>query len=690
MAARDLVFEIGTEEIPARFMSWVIPELTRLAEEELASRRVAHGGVRVTGTPRRIVLYVSGLAERQEDFEEQVKGPPKTQSLDADGAYTKAALGFARSRGVDTADLRFEQVGGAEYLFATVREAGRPTADVLPELLVSLLKKLVFPKNMYWADPAVRFARPVRWLVALYGSAIVEMEWGGIKSGRVSRGHRFMGSDAVDIMSADRYFDAIEAAGVVADHEDRKRMIREAMAPIEGEFHVRVDDDPELLEENAFLVEHPVPFAGTFDERYLEIPAEVLIATMKKNQRYFPTYSEDGRLAAVFVGVSNNRARNMDVVRAGNERVLRARLDDAAFFWREDRERTLSSRVADLKKVTYQEKLGSVYEKCVRVRHLAESMASDVGAESKAHLIDRAAELSKADLTSGMVFEFPEVQGIMGREYARLDGEAPEVCDAIFEQYLPRFAGDKTASGIVGAVLGICDRVDTLTAIHKAGLAPTGSQDPYALRRAARGINETIWAMELDIDLAKYFKDAARLIGADDKAVKQVDAFFRARTHNQLRERGFGHGTTSLAVSSMGMRPLQALHMLEAFDAVSGEEWFTSLIQSAVRVANILGKLSEEDTSLMRRHEVKPSLEPEIRLADELTAVSPKVEAALKMWDWREVCRLLSQLSPSISAFFDGVMVMDKDETTRGTRLALLADAKKLFDSIGDLSALKQ
>lgn len=690
MTSRNFLLEIGTEEIPARFMSWAIDELARIAEDELKERRIPHGAIRVTGTPRRIVLTVAELADQQEDYEEQVKGPPKTSAIDENGEYTKAALGFAKSRGVEVDALRFETVGNAEYLFATVREAGRPTADVMPDALVSILKKTVFPKNMYWLDPTVRFARPVRWLVALYGDEEVPFEWGGIVSGRTSRGHRFMGPASVEVPSADAYFETLEGASVIADHERRIEMIKEGIKSIEGERWVHADEDSDLMLENAFLVEYPVPFAGGFDERYLEIPEEVLIATMKKNQRYFPTRDRDGKLAASFIGVSNNMASDMHVVSAGNERVLRARLDDAAFFWREDRGRTLESRVPDLKKVTYQEKLGSVYDKCERVRMLADAMAEDLDVCDKSEKIERAAYLSKADLVTGMVFEFPEVQGVMGREYAKLDGEDPEVAEALFEQYLPRYAGDRTATGIVGAIIGICDRVDSIVAIHKAGLAPTGSQDPYALRRAARGINETIWAKQLDLDISALFRSAAKLLGADDKAVKQAEAFFRARMQNQLRERGFGHGTTSLAVSSMGARPLQALRMLNAFDAVSGEEWFASLIQSSVRVSNILGKLSEPDKALMLRGAGAPSAEQEVRLADALKECGEHVESALETSDWQEVCRALSELSPAISGFFDGVMVMDKDDTVRATRLALLGDAKKLFDRIGDFSVLKQ
>ncbi|MDL2264687.1 glycine--tRNA ligase subunit beta, partial [Synergistaceae bacterium OttesenSCG-928-I11] len=378
MIRRDLLFEIGTEEIPARFMTWVIGELKNLATAGLDEMRVSYGDVRVTGTPRRIVLFVKDLADRQEDFEEVVKGPPKTQALDERGAYSKAALGFAKSRGVEQDALRFEAVKGVEYLFATVKEEGRETRDLLPGFLTGLLKKLVFPKNMYWADPTVRFARPVRWLVALWDSEIVPVCYGGINSGATSRGHRFMGAPSVDIGSAGAYMEAMENAFVIVDHERRKKMIADGIAEIERELGGRADDDPDLLEENAQLVEYPVPFCGYFEASYLDIPEEVLIATMKKNQRYFPVRDASGKLMAAFVGVSNNKAKDMAVVREGNERVLRARLNDAEFFWKEDQAVKLEERLPSLKKVLYQEKLGSIYDKTERVRKLSAWLVNEL------------------------------------------------------------------------------------------------------------------------------------------------------------------------------------------------------------------------------------------------------------------------------------------------------------------------
>lgn len=691
MVARDLIFEIGTEEIPARFMTWGLRELDRLAREDLAALRVPFESLRTIGTPRRTVLCVKGLAEKQDDLEETVKGPPKTQALGEDGEYGPAALGFARSRGVDVSALRFEAVNGVEYLFATLCAPGKPTAELLPDFLSGLIKKLAYPKSMYWDAPTLRFARPVRWLLALWGESEIPVSFGHVVSSRETRGHRFLGASSITVASAGEYVAALEREYVIVDNERRKAMILEGISEIEREMGGKCDSYEELVEENTHLVEYPFLFRGSFAESFLDIPEEVLIATMVKNQRYFPMRSASGKLIASFIGVSGNKARDMSVVREGNERVLRARFCDAAFFWKEDQTVSLESRLSSLEKVLYQEKLGSVMDKVNRVRGLSSWLVealypSDAALASD---VERAALLAKADLVTGMVFEFPEVQGVMGREYALRGGERESVARAIFEQYLPRFAGDELPVEAPGAIIGLCDRADTIVGIHKAGMPPTGSQDPYGLRRAARCINETVWGRGMDVDLGELFKRAAAAIIADEASLSAAQAFYRQRLHNQLRERGFTHGTTSLAVASMWYRPLQALRMLEAFEESSSEEWFAALITSAIRVGNILARLSPEDRAAAEGGIGTLFLPEEKNLHEVLSAQSPKVQAALAACDWHAVVAALAELSPAIAKFFDGVMVMDDDCDVRRNRLALLLRGKALFDSIGDFSLLK-
>jgi glycyl-tRNA synthetase beta chain len=669
-------------------MTWAIAELERLATADLAELRLAYRRLRVTGTPRRLVLYVEDMVERQEDFEEKVKGPPKTQSLNEKGEYTKAALGFAKSRGVDVSDLGFEEVKGVEYLFAAVRESGRETTELLPDFLSNLLKKLVFPKSMYWDDPSVRFARPVRWIVALWDGDLIPVTFGRVGSGYQSRGHRFMGAGKVDIPIAKDYWGIMEREFVIVDHERRKRMIRDGVAEIEKAIGGVADKDPGLLEENAQLSEYPTPFQGAFEREFLDIPEEVLIATMKKNQRYFPVRDADGNLMSSFIGVSNNKARDMAVVRDGNERVLRARLHDAAFFWKEDLQKPLESLLPQLEKVLYQERLGSILDKSERVRAIASQLVKETGWREIAGSVDRAAKLAKADLVTSMVFEFPEVQGVMGREYAKRGGEGDSVANAIFEQYLPRFAGDELPKSREGAVIGVCDRVDTIVAIHKVGLSPTGSQDPYGLRRAARGINEILWGLDMDIDLGGLFAKSAESLDAGEAMTKVLD-FYKNRLHNQLRERGHDHGATSLAVASQWQRPLQALKMLKAFEDVAGADWFGSLVLSAVRVGNILGKLSDAAIAAVKLDKGNLSEPAENKLLAVLEKQSRLVDGALSRYDWKAVCEALADLSPAISSFFNDVMVMSDNETERNNRLALLVRCRGLFDSIGDFSLLK-
>ena len=370
MAARDLLFEIGTEEIPARFMPKTLEDIKTYAEEEFNSAHIEHGGIVVRCTPRRLVLTAAAVAEAQQDSVETAKGPSKAAAFDKDGKPTKAAEGFARGHGVSVADLKIQKIGSADYVVAEKRQAGRPTAEVLPEMLDRILKKLSFPKSMYWADAAVRFARPVRWLVALYGADVVDVAFGKVRSGRVSRGHRFMGAPEIVIDDPSKYDELMAANFVVTDPKEREKMILGGIAEIEKELNAKVEVEPALLEENVHLNEYPLPFYGSFDQEFLDIPDEVLTLSMAKNQRYFPVRDASGRLMANFVGVSNNRARDMNVVREGNERVLRARLYDAAFFWKEDQQKSLDDRAEELKNVTYQEQLGYVYDKVQRIKKI--------------------------------------------------------------------------------------------------------------------------------------------------------------------------------------------------------------------------------------------------------------------------------------------------------------------------------
>ena len=686
MSVKDLLFEIGTEEIPARFMPKALADLSSYAEEELASAHIEYSSIKSECTPRRLVLTVSDLADSQKDSVEVSKGPQKAQAFDAEGRPTKAAEGFARSRGVEVSDLKVQEINGAEYVVAEKRETGQSTEIVLPNILDKILKKLSFQKSMYWADPTVRFARPVRWLLALYGDSVINVDFGKVKSGNYTRGHRFMGSDRIEIKDPSLYKAAMKENFVITDPEERKTMILGGIAEVERELGARVEVDPALLEENVHLNEYPVVFYGSFDLDFLEIPEEVLVLSMAKNQRYFPVRNKDGKLMANFVGVSNNKAKDMRVVREGNERVLRARLYDAAFFWKEDLQKSLDDLANELKSVTYQEQLGSVYDKVQRTKALALWLTDELSLADKRSVVERAAVLAKADLVTSMVYEFADVQGVMGREYAKKAGEPEEVAIALYEQYLPRFAGDSIPSGPAGALIGLADRADTLAAIYKIGLEPTSSQDPYGLRRASRCINEIIWGMPLDIDLNKLLEKSASAFDIDSNTMEKIRSFVRLRLQVQLREKGFRHEVVELVLQTVSNRPLQAFRMAETLEKRSDEVWFTDLITAAVRVKNLLNKSGSTAVEVDLSKLVEPS---EKKLYEKLLVLEEDARVSVDMFDWEKLASVLAELAPVIAQFFNDVLVMDEDIALRNNRLALLKKCQDFFLLVGDFSLLK-
>lgn len=686
MSTRDLLFEIGTEEIPARFMPKAMADLRAAMAEELGGASIASGEIIVKCTPRRLVLIVRALAERQEDRVEVAKGPLRAQAFDAEGRPTKAAEGFAKSRGITVGALQIKEVGKAEYVIAEVRLSGGATKDLLPELLERVVKRLSFPKSMFWADPEVRFARPVRWVVALFGDEHLAVSFGDVKSGENSRGHRFMGAGCVKVESLEQYEKAMIENYVVIDPARRQQMILDGVAAMEKELGAKVDVGAALLEENVHLAEYPVVFYGSFDESFLDIPEEVLTLSMAKNQRYFPVRGSDSRLRPYFVGVSNNLAKDMNIVREGNERVLRARLYDAAFFWKEDQQRSLDDLAERLKNVTYQAQLGSVYDKVQSVREIALWLTGHLGRDELNQYVDRAAAIAKSDLVTNMVYEFADVQGVIGREYARKAGEPEQVALAIFEQYLPRYSGDDLPSGDVGAILGLAERAFILAAIFKIGQEPTSSQDPYGLRRAARCINEILWGLDLDVDMSQLMERAFTVLAIDDDAQKRVFGFLRQRLQVQLREHGFSHEVTALVLQTTPAKPLQALRMARTMQRSSSEPWFDELITAAVRVKNILVK-SEGPTAAVDPSKFTGNAERELDV--KLTQLSGGVREALAAYNWEVLAAQLSELAPVIAKFFDEVLVMDENLEVRANRLALLKKCNEFFSLSGDFSLLK-
>ena len=691
MPIKNVLLEIGTEEIPSRFIPDALNSLKHKAEESFTANRIEFKDVKTYATPRRLVLMASNVSDIQNALVEMLKGPPLSAAYDENGAPTRAAIGFAKSRKVDVNNLTEIEVNGVKYIAAEVKQESRSTLDVLPEILSGLISGLTFPKSMYWDNSGVRFARPIRWILALADEKIIPFTFGNVKSGRLTSGHRFMGKKAIEVNNADEFMNLLYDNNVILDQEKRLQKMKSAIANLQKDFegNLEVEMDPKILEENLYLVEYPVPFAGSFDKRYLEIPEEVLTTSMKKNQKYLAVRNKDknGKLANYFVGVSNNHVPDVNIIREGNERVLRARLEDAAFFWDEDRKIPLASYVDRLKNVTYQEKLGSVYDKVMLTRQLALWLCEKYNMNDIASLVDRAAYLSKADLVTNMVFEFPELQGIMGREYAKASGEDSRVSLALHEQYLPQTAQDKTPTDSVGAVLGLAERVHIITACHKVGLEPTGSQDPYALRRAARCINEILFARKYNFNMADAVKESCKINGVNDEICAKILDFMSQRLHVQLRERGFDYSLVTLGISVAGDVPYQALKLIETLNGVKSNEWFTELVSSAVRVKNILQKNapdmedSSPDESLM-------TIPAEKDLFREVMRIESPVKNALASYDWETLTQLLAELSPVVASFFESVMVMDKDEKIRANRLAILVKCNKLFRETGDLSVL--
>ena len=692
MPIKNILLEIGTEEIPSRFIPDALETLKKNAESSLAANRIEFKDVKTYATPRRLVLLITNASDAQTEIVEMLKGPPVSTAFDRNGEPTRAAEGFAKGKGITVNELKEIEVNGVKYIAAEIRQESKNTLDVLPDLLKNLISSLTFPKSMYWDNSGVRFARPIRWIVALADEKVIPFKFGNVESGRKTSGHRFMGKKIIEISNASEFLDVLYDNNVILDQEKRLQKMKSAIANLQQEFdgNYEVEMDEKILEENLYLVEYPVPFAGSFDKRYLEIPEEVLTTSMKKNQKYLAVRNKDknGKLANYFVGVSNNRVPNVSVIREGNERVLRARLEDAAFFWDEDRKTPLTSYVERLKSVTYQEKLGSVYDKVMLTRKLALWFCDKYNMKNIASLVDRAAYLSKADLVTSMVFEFTDLQGVMGREYAKSAGEDPRIALALYEQYLPQNAQDKTPTDDVGAILGLAERIHIIVACHKVGLEPTGSQDPYALKRAARCINEILFARKYNFDITEAVKESCRINEVDETTQAKILEFIKQRLLVQLKERGFDHELAELGISVAGNVPYQALKFIETMNSVKNDEWFTALVSSALRVKNILRKNEKEIAVDVTPDETLMKLEAEKNLFKEVSRLDEPVKKALEAYDWEGLAKMLAELSPIVAKFFDDVMVMDKDEKIRANRLAILRESNKLFTQVGDLSAL--
>jgi glycyl-tRNA synthetase beta chain len=683
---KELFLEIGTEEIPAGFLPRAMADMETLIRRELENARLVFGEVKTLATPRRLVLCVQGVPAVQPDAEITAMGPARNIAFGPDGKPSRAAEGFARGQGIDVADLTVVATDKGEYVAAVRKETGRPTHELLGEILPRLIGSISFKKSMRWGDNDVRFARPIHWIVALFDGVVVPFGFGPIESGTVSRGHRFMANTTFPVRDFTHYQEECERHFVIPDPEKRKEIIRREIhrTAIAAGGHLLPDEG--LLDEVTYLCEYPSAVHGTFSGDFLKVPKEVLITSMRSHQRYFSVVDGTGKLLNCFITINNTLTEEPSVVVKGNERVLRARLSDARFFFEEDQKVTLETRVESLKSVVYQQKLGTSFEKMERFRSLAEGLADRFDPAVRDR-VSRAAFLCKADLVSGMVGEFPEVQGIMGREYALLQGEDPEVAAAIAEHYLPTQAGGELPTADIGAFVSIADKLDTICGCFGVGLIPTGSADPYALRRSALGIINIILDRGYPISLAQFVDKSLQLLGAkltrpaaDVKA--DVLEFFRGRFVNLMADRYPGDAVDA-AVAAGCDDLVDAAARLVALAAFKNREDFAELAVAFKRVGNIVkeGVTAQVDTALFQE-----AAEGELHSA--LLQVTETVAAAVAGKDYIAALTEIATLRPPVDAFFERVMVMAEDERVRTNRLALLTSIARLFGGLADFAKI--
>lgn len=681
-----LLFEIGVEEMPARFVGNTLFQLESNLSKLLKDNRIAFDEIKSYGTPRRLVLIVDGIQDKQSDLEEEIKGPAKKIAVDADNNFTKPAIGFMKSKNLNPEDIYFKVVGKDEYMFATIKQKGELSEDIIKEILPQTIKSVVFPKSMRWGGKNLRFVRPIRWLVTLLNDNVVDFDLEGIISSNVTKGHRFLGKSEITVNSLEDYLKKLKENYVILDQKQRKEIIKDQCTKVAEALSGTVELDEELLEEVTHLVEYPTAFYGEFDKDYTKLPKEVVITPMKQHQRYFPV-TKGGKLLPNFIAVRNGSDYRIENVKVGNEKVLEARLADALFFYNEDIKNNLESYIEKLKDVVFQAQLGSIYEKTLRMDKLSLDILDELDMQEEKVHASRAAKLSKADLITGMVGEFDELQGFMGKEYAKVSGEDEAVCEAIFEHYLPRFSGDTLPQSNVGVALSIADKLDSIAGFFAIGIQPTGSQDPYALRRQALGILSILMDKKIDVDLKTLIEHALDNyieIDFDKSAVcANIMNFFNERVRIQFKDMGIRYDVVDAVISSdvndvydMYCRALALNNWLDRDELVE-------MLTAFNRVSTLAQKAESDkvDESLLKE-------DAERKLYSEFVDVKEKVEALISDKKYSVALETFASLRPVIDSLFDSVMVMDNDEVIKNNRLGLL---KQIYDTmlkICDLSKI--
>ncbi len=689
--AAELVLEIGTEEIPSGYLGKGLQELKRLAEASLREGRIdVADGLYTCGTSRRLVLLGKGISERQKALVQEVTGPPKSVAFDGQGKPTKAALGFAEKQGVSVKDLELIETPKGEYFYIKRELPGRPTMDVLAESFPKLIADIPWPKSMRWADVGFPFVRPIHWVLCLLNGQVVPFMVAGVESGNTTRGHRFMAPGVIEVKGLRDYFLKLEMAFVIVDQEERgravERVAKEAAATVKGVL----SQDPDLVTTVANLVEYPSAVSGSFDGSFLALPAPVLITAMKEHQRYFAVYDGKGRLMPNFVAVNNTVARDESIVQKGHERVLRARLSDAGFFFKEDRKRPLMDRLEDLKGVIYHAQLGTSFAKVDRFTRLAEYLAQMVLPE-KVDSVRLTARLCKCDLVTQLVTEFPTLQGVMGREYARMEAYPEEVCQGIYDHYLPLRSGDRLPTSEIGAIVGLADRMDTIAGCFAIGLEPSGSADPFALRRHALAVIRIIEDMGWDLPLFQFIQKSLSVLSEEveldsGEVFVRVADFFRERYKNMMLGAGYESDLIE-AVISTGLdrinRLRERIDQLNRFASESGE--FQELATTFKRVSNILKK---EEALLDVRSDLFQE-ECEFALWETYQSLEGDVHKCLERGAYYKALEIMAGLRRPVDRFFDGVEVLTKDDRAlRENRVGILQHVAGLFLNVADLSKL--
>jgi glycyl-tRNA synthetase beta chain len=688
---RDLLLEIGTEELPPSYIPLALGQMKGLAEKAFREKRISFKIIKVCGAPRRLVLYIEGVAEKQEDLAKEVSGPPRKVAFDSFGNPTEAARGFARTQGVKLEVLKVKEVKGKEYVYIKKKEEGKLSKEVLKEVLPQIITSLNFPKSMRWGEGDLTFARPIRWLLAILGEEVVRFSLGGLKSGNLTYGHRFLqGKSPKKVPRSSDYWSVMKKGFVIVEAGARRKIIEEGLGKA-GTREGKVLEDEELLEKIVYMTEHPFVLKGKFNPRYLSLPREVLISSMREHQKCFSLVDKEEKLLPSFVAVRDGDSKHIEIVKEGNERVLNARLADAEFFFEVDKKIPLEERVEALKGMVFQENLGTLHQKALRLVNLVRFIGQELRLKKRERdYAQRAALLCKADLLTEMVGEFPSLQGIMGREYARISGEEEGVAQAIFEHYLPRSSKDSLPQTVPGAVVSIADKLDSITGCFGLGLIPSGSEDPYALRRQASGVLKIIEEKGFRVSLFSLFeKSIAEWKGGINREINnEIKGFFRERIKTLLLEKNLS-GDLIEAVIAAGFEDFIDLSRRgEALEKLKKEEDFEEIAVAFKRVINILVQAEEKFASPAwdKLDKGKFQEEEEKKLYEEYLKVREKVEQFIKKEDYEKAFREVKNLRQPVDLFFDRVLVMEKDESLRRNRLAFLAELREMFFRLADFS----